>query len=111
MSDFDGFKKTNADSNIEDLLDVHLKDFSLSPLDAIKLFPVYARRQWLKRFLAHVELFQQTLTVPGDIVELGVFHGLGLLTWANLLEAYCIGDRTKVVYGFDNWKGFTGFSD
>ena len=72
----------------------------------MKLFPVLARRQWLKRFLAHVELFRLTLEVPGDIAEVGVFRGLGLMTWANLLEAYCIGDRTKTVYGFDNWRGF-----
>ena len=70
-----------------------------------------ARRQALKRFLAHVELFKMTLDVPGDVAEFGVFRGFGLFTWANLLESYCIGDRTKVVYGFDNWQGFTGFSE
>jgi hypothetical protein len=32
------------------------------------------------------------------------------MSWANLLEAYGVGDRTKVVFGFDNWAGFTGFS-
>ena len=77
----------------------------------MKNFAVLARRQALKRFLAHVELFKMTLDVPGDIAEFGVFRGLGLFTWANLLESYCIGDRTKVVYGFDNWQGFTGFSE
>ncbi len=35
------------------------------------------------------------------------FRGLGLLTWANLLECYTVGDRTKTVWGFDNWEGFT----
>jgi hypothetical protein len=70
----------------------------------LKLFPVLARRHWLKRFLAYVDLFQETLDVLGDIAELGVFRGLGLMTWANLLEAYCISDRTKTVYEFDNWS-------
>jgi hypothetical protein len=56
-------------------------------------------------------LFQKTLNVPGDIAELGVFRGLGLMTWANLLEAYCIGNRTKTVYGFDNWVGFKHFDE
>ena len=28
------------------------------------------------------------------------------MTWANLLESYSIGNRTKIVFGFDNWKGF-----
>ena len=106
MREFDGFRKTGLDSNIEDEIEGHCQEFRICPLDAVKLFPVLSRRQWLKRFLAHAELFKKTLEVPGDIAELGVFRGLGLMTWANLLEAYCIGDRTKTVYGFDNWKGF-----
>jgi hypothetical protein len=103
---FDGFNKTGLDSLIEDQLARHCEKYGISPLDAVKHFPVLARRQLLKRFLAHVELFKMTLDVPGDIAELGVFRGLGLMTWANLLESYCIGDRTKTVYGFDNWEGF-----
>ena len=110
MRTFDGFKKTGSDSHIEDMLESHIKKHAIPPLDALKLFPVLARRQWLKRFLAHTELFKMTLDVPGDIAELGVFRGMGLMTWANLLEAYCIGARTKVVWGFDNWKGFTSFA-
>jgi len=107
MTKFDGFKKTGSDADVEETIKQHLAKYSIDPLDAVKLFPVLARRQALKRFLAHVELFKMTLDVPGDIAELGVFRGLGLMTWANLLESYCIGDRTKTVYGFDNWKGFT----
>lgn len=103
---FDGFKKTGLDQDIEERLAAHCARFAISPLDAVKHFTVLARRQLLKRFLAHLELFKLTLEVPGDIVELGVFRGLGLMTWANLLESYCIGDRTKTVYGFDNWAGF-----
>jgi len=104
---FDGFRKTGIDNEVEDRLEDHCKDYNIGSLDAVKLFPVLARRQWLKRFLAHAELFKKTIDVPGDIAELGVFRGLGLMTWANLLESYMIGDRTKTVYGFDNWKGFT----
>lgn len=107
---FDGFKKTGTDLAIEDLLEKHCKNHKIDSLDAIKLFPVLARRQWLKRFLAHTELFKKTLEIPGDIAELGVFRGLGFFTWANLLEIYCIGDRTKTVYGFDNWRGFSKLS-
>jgi len=107
----DGFKKASADSGIEARIARHCEKYGIDPLTAVKNFAVLARRQALKRFLAHVELFKMTLDVPGDIAEFGIFRGLGLLTWANLLESYCIGDRTKVVYGFDNWQGFTGFSD
>jgi hypothetical protein len=106
MATFDGFRKTGSDQETEDRIARHCEHFGLSPLEAAKMFPILARRQWLKRFLAHSQLFAETLEVPGDIAELGVFRGLGLMTWANLLEAHCIGDRTKVVYGFENWAGF-----
>ncbi|KAA0593758.1 hypothetical protein J2848_005897 [Azospirillum lipoferum] len=107
---FDGFKKTGIDGDVEAELAAHCDRFGISPLDAVRHFPVLARRQLLKRFLAHTELFRLTLGIPGDIAELGVYRGLGLMTWANLLESFCIGDRTKTVYGFDNWQGFTGFT-
>lgn len=105
-----GFKQQGTDARIEALIDDHCRKYGLSHLDAIKHFTVLSRRQPLKRFLAHVDLFKLTLDVPGDIAEIGVFRGGGLMTWANLLEAYCIGDRTKTVYGFDNWRGFSEFS-
>ena len=105
-----GAKFYSSDAQIESKIAEHCDRFGVNPTDAIKLFPVLARRQNLKRFLAHTRLFQQTLNVPGDIAELGVYRGLGLMTWANLLEAFCIGDRTKTVFGFDNWAGFTGFA-
>lgn len=108
---FDGFSKKGQDQEVEDDIAKHIDKFGVTPIDAVKHFPVLARRQLLKRFLAHIDIFKQTLDVPGDIAELGVFRGFGLFTWANLLEAYCIGDRTKIVWGFDNWKGFTGFSE
>ena len=107
---FDGFPKKPHDAAVEDRLAEHCERYDISPLDAVRHFPVLARRQLLKRFLAHSDLFRLTLGIPGDIAELGVFRGLGLMTWANLLEAYSIGDRTKVVWGFDNWRGFSGFS-
>jgi hypothetical protein len=107
---FDGFRKTGLDSSIEDKLAAHCVRFGIDPLTAVNLFPVLLRRQNLKRFLAHAELFKLTLDVPGDIAEVGVFRGLGLMTWANLLESYCIGDRTKIVYGFDNWQGFSALA-
>lgn len=109
MSKFDGLKKLGIDSNVEEQIEKHCEQYKISAGEAARLFPVLARRQFLKRFLAHSKFFKMTLDVPGDILELGVFRGLGLMTWANLLECYCIGDRTKIVFGFDNWSGFKGF--
>jgi hypothetical protein len=106
MSRFDGFKKSRIDAELEKRIEQHCRAFDLSFVEAIHHFPLLARRQVLKRFLAHTEFFKMTLEIPGDVAEIGVFRGLGLLTWANLLESYCIGNRTKMVYGFDNWRGF-----
>lgn len=108
---FDGYiRKTSQDLHIEEMIKNHCEKYDIEPLDAIKMFPILIRRQWLKRFLAHTELFKKTLEIPGDIADLGVFRGISLFTWANLLESYCIGNRTKIVYGFDNWKGFVEYS-
>ena len=56
---FDGYKKQGTDKKTEENLESIFKDKKLSSLDACKLCPVFARRQWLKRFLAHYELFKQ----------------------------------------------------
>ncbi|OUX78745.1 MAG: macrocin-O-methyltransferase [Oceanospirillales bacterium TMED59] len=106
-----GTKLYNHDEDIEAQLNDHVEKFGIQPLDAIKNWQTIIRRQPLKKFLLHYELFIKTLNVPGDIAEFGVYRGQGLMTWANLLEARAIGNRTKTVFGFDNWKGFTGFSE
>jgi hypothetical protein len=106
----DGTQKYTKDEEIEARLAELFAQYQLSNIDIINRFPVFARRTTLKRFLAHYELFRQTIDVPGDIVELGVFRGHSLMTWANFLECRNIGDRTKKVWGFDNFTGFQSLS-
>lgn len=106
-----GFKVYGNDANVEAMIDQHCEKFGLEGSELVSNAFLLMRRQHLKRFLLHSELFKETLTIPGDIAELGVFRGLGLMTWANLLECYCIGDRTKRVFGFDNWEGFSDLAE
>ena len=103
---FDGTQKYSRDKEIEGRIASFVERFGITPLELINGFPIYARRTTIKRFLAHYELFRKTIGLPGDIVELGVFRGHSLLTFANFLEARNIGDRTKKVWGFDNFAGF-----
>ncbi|MEG5053894.1 MULTISPECIES: TylF/MycF/NovP-related O-methyltransferase [unclassified Microcoleus] len=105
---FDGTKKYSKDKEIENKLAALFEKHKISPVEIINCFPIYARRTVIKKYLAHYELFRRTIDLPGDIVELGVFRGQSLMTFANFLEARNIGDRTKKVWGFDNFKGFTG---
>jgi hypothetical protein len=50
----DGFAKSDLDSEVEGRIAEHCARYAIDPLTAVKHFPVLARRQLLKRFLAHV---------------------------------------------------------
>jgi hypothetical protein len=108
---FDGRANFAVDDNIESLLEGHFQKFGITNLEICRNFQIYARRIFLKRFLAHYELFQKVIDLPGDIVELGVYRGTTLMNWANFLEIRNIGDRQKQVFGFDNFAGFTDVSE
>lgn len=73
--------------------------------DILRSWPAYVLRRDIPRFLAHYELFKKVVDLPGCIVELGVFKGVGLFTWSNLLETFNPSDRYKRVFGFDHFEG------
>lgn len=108
---FDGRANFPVDDQIEEALDQHFDKFGVTPREIWRNFPIYTRRVFLKRFLAHYQLFQKTIDLPGDIVEIGVYRGATLLSWANFLEIHNMGDRQKRVFGFDNFAGFTELDD
>lgn len=63
------------------------------------------RHHQLSRLLHHYELFRMIREVPGSIAECGVFRGETLLLWGKFLEIFCMGDRSRTVYGFDHFRG------
>lgn len=104
--EFDGRINFAADNDVEKQLEEHFEKFSVSKREIWRNFQIYTRRIFLKKFLAHYEFFRQTVELPGDIVELGVYRGASLMSWANFLEVRNMGDRHKKVVGFDNFQGF-----
>ncbi|KAF0219370.1 MAG: dTDP-6-deoxy-L-hexose [Geobacteraceae bacterium] len=108
---FDGRANFAADDDIESLLDAHFEKFGISKREIWRNFQIYSRRLFLKKFLAHYEFFRMVVDLPGDIVELGVYRGASLMSWANFLEIRNMGDRQKQVFGFDNFAGFSNISD
>lgn len=72
----------------------------------IENFPKYVRRQNLTRFLVLYEIFKRVLNVKGSIVECGVNHGFGVMTWAKLSAILEPVNLTRRVYGFDTFEGF-----
>ena len=76
-----------------------------STLDKINSFTKYAGRQNIAKLVAQYEMLMMTKNVLGNIIEGGIFHGSGLLGWANLavsLEPYNY--QCKIV-GFDTFTG------
>lgn len=69
-------------------------------------FPKYVRRQNLTRFLALYEIFKRVQNVKGSIVECGVFHGFGIMTWVKLSAILEPVNLTRRIYGFDTFEGF-----
>jgi len=88
-----------------------LNQFNHSYQHLLEQWPTYVRRMHLTRFIAHYELFKQTIDLPGCIVELGVYRGASFFTWSKLMETFNTTDRRKKVFGFDHFKGLTNFHD
>ena len=75
---------------------------------AVKLenFPKYVTRESITRLLSLNDLFLKQLHVCGSIIELGVFRGAGLMTWAHLSSIYEPTNYTRKIIGFDTFNGF-----
>jgi hypothetical protein len=77
--------------------------------DMLQNFPSFVRRINITRFLAQYELFKMVQDLPGSIVELGVYKGSSLFAFANFLEIFSPGDRSRKVIGFDSFEGLANF--
>lgn len=78
--------------------------------DIIFQLSVFQRRMYFTRTIVHYEIFKMIQDIPGSIADCGVYKGESLFNWARFLEMYCPGDRTRIVYGFDDFKGLRDFS-
>ncbi len=77
-----------------------------SVADRIDGFAKFASRQALAKFLARYEIFKKVLSVNGSVVECGVLHGAGLLTFAKLSSIFEPANHVRKIIGFDTFAGF-----
>lgn len=98
-----GIRLFGNDREVESLINDFVEGSSLEQLS--EMFPLYIRRVWLKKFLAHYEIYSKIKDVEGDVVELGVFRGLSLLSFALFNEYF--GKVKRTIYGIDNFEGFS----
>lgn len=59
----------------------------------------------IRKLLVRYDLFRMSLDVPGDIVECGVFKGVGLMYWLKLIAIFSPGSRKQII-GFDTFGKF-----
>lgn len=52
------------------------------------------------KLLHRFDFFKQTMHLPGDIVEIGVFKGSGIATFSKFVEIFCPNSNKKII-GFD----------
>lgn len=106
-----GGLRTNAESNEASL---NKEQFERNPESwekKIENFPKYVRRQNLTRFLALYEIFNRVLNIKGSVVECGVNHGFGLMSWAKFSAILEPVNLTRRIYGFDSFEGFPSVSE
>lgn len=101
---------TSHDVQVWDRLEEAIRSQALTIPDVLESFPVYVRRVNMTRFLAHYELYRRIAHLPGSIIDVGIYRGVSLFSWAKFLEIFHAGDRTRQVIGFDNFEGFTSFA-
>ena len=84
----------------KDILEQLFENTTMTQFEMFRNFPVFV----------HYELFKKICELPGVIIELGVYQGASLFTWAKLAEIFCPTDIRKTVFGFDTFEGFPSLS-
>jgi hypothetical protein len=100
------FAMHKVDRELQEILKERIEDE-----DIIANLSAFQRRMYYIKHLCYYELFKKVCHLPGDIVELGVYKGNSLMTFARLVETFCTGDRTKTVWGFDHFQGLIEHGD
>jgi len=75
-------------------------------VEKFKNFTKYVPRQDLTRFLVRYEIFKKILNLSGSIVECGILHGTGLMTFAHLSSIFEHLNHERKIIGFDTFEGF-----
>lgn len=102
---------TNHDQGIWEQTLEAIESSKIGVREVVEDAILFQRRVNFAKHLTHIELFKKQIDLPGSIVELGVFKGASLLTFAKLCEIYCPGDTLKKVIGFDTFTGFPELSE
>jgi len=87
------------------LNDYFTKGFG-SAVEKLENFPKYVSSTTIARFLCKYEIFKHILNVQGSVIECGVLHGGGLMTWAQFSAVLEPMNHQRKIIGFDTFSGF-----
>lgn len=57
------------------------------------------------KFLSHYEIYKEIVSLPGDLLELGVFKGASLVRWASFRH-FLENEHARKIFGFDPFGSF-----
>lgn len=98
---------TQRDEYYYDRIEKMIEDKMIDVQTILQNYMSFTPCRQIRQTLAYYEIFKNIMDLPGSIAEIGVFMGNGLFTWAKLLEIFFPNNRTKKVYGFENFSGYT----
>lgn len=107
----DRSKNSAANLNYYDQLTRFFEQDDASTLLKLRSFVLYTPRQVLSDFLVRFELFKMIQDIPGSILELGVFNGQGLLSYAQFSAILEPNNISRKIYGFDTFAGFPSIAE
>jgi len=102
--------QTQDDINYRIKLEEYYSKSNGTNVEKLENFCKYAPRGVIMRFLSKYEIFKHILTVQGSIIECGVYHGGGLMTWAQLSAILEPLNYQRKIIGFDTFSGFPDIS-
>ncbi|MFN8670608.1 MAG: TylF/MycF/NovP-related O-methyltransferase [Candidatus Sericytochromatia bacterium] len=102
---------TSFDQQIWNKIENVINNSGIETREVVENFILFHRRVNFAKLLAHIEIFNKNIGVPGSIVECGVFKGVSLLTFLKLVEIHSPGDTLKKIIGFDTFSGFPNLTE
>jgi len=72
---------------------------------------LFMRRQELSKIIGNYESFKLIQNVKGSVFYFGVYHGNGLMNFANLSASLEPFNHTREIIGFDTFEGYPEIGD
>lgn len=102
-------KESEVDYRVQ--LEEYIEHSPVSNVEKFQNFCKYIPIPDLRKFICKYELFKKILVSHGVVIECGVLHGGGLMTWALLSEMLEPFNHPRKIIGFDTFSGFTSISE